>query len=228
MKDLCLWLTTAAMLGISACAHTKQGSAERPVAMSQEPHHRLVFQNEFVRIVDINVPPGDTSLFHIHADPMVSITIRDATTWSQKPGDVKGQRNEAEPAPFVGTNWDQPLPMVHRVANVDTTSYRRIAAEWLRSPGIDCKVLESQSGMEIIHEGRFGRVYERRLGAQDNTAVHTHSCPTLVVLGAGSVLETTQGPLLNAGNWVWLEAGSTHVLRSTDKGGAVVYEIHWR
>jgi len=40
--------------------------AQSPVPIEKEPRHRLKFENQFVRVFDVLIPPGDDSLFHIH------------------------------------------------------------------------------------------------------------------------------------------------------------------
>ena len=37
------------------------------IDVSEEPNHKLVFENELFQILDIQFMPGDTSLFHKHS-----------------------------------------------------------------------------------------------------------------------------------------------------------------
>ena len=53
-------------------------TAQLPVRM--EPRHHKVFENDYVRVLDVNIVPGDTSLFHIHEIPSVFIIIANAKT----------------------------------------------------------------------------------------------------------------------------------------------------
>ena len=41
------------------------------VQVSKEPRHKKVLENKYIRLLDVNIPPGDTSLFHIHSTPSV-------------------------------------------------------------------------------------------------------------------------------------------------------------
>jgi hypothetical protein len=38
-------------------------------------HHRIVFENEFVRMLDTRIPPGDTVPVHTHRWPAVYYTL---------------------------------------------------------------------------------------------------------------------------------------------------------
>jgi hypothetical protein len=39
------------------------------VPVHEEPRHHLVFQNKEIRILNVLVPPGDTTQYHIHTTP---------------------------------------------------------------------------------------------------------------------------------------------------------------
>lgn len=46
-----------------------------PVPISEEPHHRLVLQNEFTRVYNVMVPPLDVTLLHQHDYPYLYVTL---------------------------------------------------------------------------------------------------------------------------------------------------------
>src|SRR5712671_7097141 len=46
-----------------------------PVPISEEPHHRLVLQNEFTRIYNVMVPPLDATLLHQHDHPYLYVVL---------------------------------------------------------------------------------------------------------------------------------------------------------
>jgi len=43
-------------------------SAQTAVPVYEEPRHRLVLTHQLVRVMDVRIAPGDTTLFHIHDD----------------------------------------------------------------------------------------------------------------------------------------------------------------
>src|SRR5678815_1507493 len=53
-------------------------TVEPPVPIEKEPRHRLKFENPFVRVFDVLIPPGDSSLFHIHLHDGLSTRLTDA------------------------------------------------------------------------------------------------------------------------------------------------------
>jgi quercetin dioxygenase-like cupin family protein len=54
-----------------------------PVPVDQEPHHHFVFQNQYVRVLDVVFPAGEASLFHTHSNDNVGIPISGDKTQSQ-------------------------------------------------------------------------------------------------------------------------------------------------
>ena len=91
------------------------------VQVSEEPRHRLVFQNEYIRLLDVRLQPGDTSMFHIHSTPSVFLILSTATTGWQ----IKGEDWKTELSP-IGKAWYRsfsPDTLVHRVANFDSVPF---------------------------------------------------------------------------------------------------------
>ena len=76
------------------------GQGQTPVMpVHQEPHHRQVFQYGPLRIIDLQIPPGDMSWFHTHEWPVFYLTVADSQTRTQILGEEWGARGRgAAPA----------------------------------------------------------------------------------------------------------------------------------
>jgi len=57
-----------------------------PVPVDKEPHHHFVFQNQYVRVLDVLFPAGEASLFHTHSNDNVGIPVSGDKTQSQPAG----------------------------------------------------------------------------------------------------------------------------------------------
>ena len=203
------------------------------IPVYEEPRHHLVYRNALVRVLDIFVPPGDTSHYHVHAAPLISVTVQDARSWVQALGRPRGPDQPADAVPEIGDNWGQPLPYTHRVANVDSVPYHRIAAEWLAGPGRPCAPLAPPSDGRLLEDGKYGRIYEFDLAPHGEVAQHLHDCPGLTVVAtAGDVQFDGRAPAASggqgAGRWYWRDAGQTHIIRNTGDTPVVIYEIDWK
>jgi len=76
------------------------GQGQTPVMpVYQEPHHRQLFQHGSIRIIDLQIPPGDTSWFHMHDAPVFYLTTADAQTRTQILGEERGAGQSRGAAP---------------------------------------------------------------------------------------------------------------------------------
>lgn len=88
------------------------------VQVSKEPMHRPVFQNKYVRLLDVQVKKGDTTAFHIHSTPSMFVYRSSVTIGTQ----VKGEK-WVEEKTVAGKAWFRsfsPDSLVHRVCNKDS------------------------------------------------------------------------------------------------------------
>jgi quercetin dioxygenase-like cupin family protein len=106
-----------------------KGTAEDPVPVEQEPLHRVIFENQYVRVLDVVVKPGETTLFHKHSIDNLAIILTDATMKRQFAGEDWG----ASPAKAgsVGLTPGTSKPYVHRISNVGSTVFHVIDVEVL-------------------------------------------------------------------------------------------------
>ena len=106
-----------------------KGTAEDPVPVEQEPHHRVVFENQYVRVLDVVVGPGETTLFHRHSIDNVPIILTDADNRTQFAG--KDWTATPAKAKSVGFIAGTAKPYVHRINNQGSTAYHVIDVEIL-------------------------------------------------------------------------------------------------
>ncbi len=60
------------------------------VPVHKEPHHRQVFQRGPMRILDLQLPPGDISWFHSHEWPVLYLTLSQGQMRTQNLGEAWG------------------------------------------------------------------------------------------------------------------------------------------
>ena len=95
----------AVVQGQDAAAPAADAAQGPIVPVHQEPHHRQVFQSGRVRILDLQLPPGDISWFHTHEWPVYYLTTHDSPTISQNLGEEWGAGRRGRggaPAPGGG------------------------------------------------------------------------------------------------------------------------------
>ena len=112
--------------------NTSRVLAQAPVPMHEEPRHRLVLTHEQLRVMDVKIRPGDTTLFHVHDVPALYVAVSAAPVDIQL---LKGQWGGTHPAADPGrkpgdVNVDTSYvrqPITHRVTNVGSQLFNLIA-----------------------------------------------------------------------------------------------------
>ena len=99
--------------------HTAVVTAQ--VQVSKEPRHKKVLENKYIRLLDVWMQPGDTTLFHIHSTPSLFLHFTNTVVCSQEKGQTweksKNKEGEADYVSFKNETW------VHRVSNCDTIPF---------------------------------------------------------------------------------------------------------
>jgi hypothetical protein len=80
-----LLFTAIALRGQTAWQPADEaGQGQTPIMpVHQEPHHRQLFQHGPMRLIDLQIPPGDMSWFHTHEWPVFYLTVADSQTRTQ-------------------------------------------------------------------------------------------------------------------------------------------------
>jgi quercetin dioxygenase-like cupin family protein len=100
------------------------------VPVYKEPHHRQVFQYGSVRILDLQIPPGDISWFHSHESPVLYVTLSTSMTRTQNLGEDWGGRGRGA----AGARPGGPAPEGRGAAPVPATPAAAPAAAGTAAP----------------------------------------------------------------------------------------------
>ena len=116
----------AAVIVVLTCGVMGQGvpTPEYQVPAIREPHHFVKLDNAHARILDVTVPPSDSTLFHIHENPYFWISIGSA----QLVGLTLGT-TDLVPINTVDAEVRYSPVVTHRVGNVGTTTFRNITVQ---------------------------------------------------------------------------------------------------
>jgi len=223
---------------LAAIALAAQSTSE--VELTAEPHHHLAFQNQYVRVFQVEVPPHDATLMHTHHHDYVFVTLGA----SQIENDVKGkppvtlnlQDGETR---FVAGNF------AHIARNLADTPFRNVTVEFLQDEAARKNPpakWDEERGLHVFTGGTQDivfvqdgvRVSEIELQPDATVPSHHHSGPHLMVAVSDLEIRSDvegQGPMpghLKSGDVKWLPGGYTHTLTNTGKQEAkfVTLEFH--
>lgn len=100
------------------------------ILVHEEPRHRPVFQSKEIRILNVRVAPGDTSLYHMHTTPSFFIRLTNTITGSQVQGEAK-KAGKSQSGEIRFENLAPPNNRVHRVWNADKDTFHVMDVELL-------------------------------------------------------------------------------------------------
>ena len=92
-------------------------------------HHRLLLENDSVRVLESFIPPGETTAVHTHRWPTVQYVVR-GTTIVRRNADGT-VTSDGELLEESVTRWSEPIPP-HTVENVGPKELRVIVVELKR------------------------------------------------------------------------------------------------
>jgi hypothetical protein len=203
--------------------------ADRVVPVHEEPRHRLVFATPGTRILDIQIPPQDTTLFHTHSDPILYVTMSTSRTRSQNLGtdwSAPAEAPSASGAPSAPSVPTAPpgrvmsvtsyfgKPLTHRVNNIGTSLFRLIG---ITNESAGDETTTPSTGFNQTPEltNRWFRAYRWAL-ATEPTLVHRHANAVVIVDVAGSAavrfLKGEPRQLRQPGEFAFVAADAAHTM----------------
>ena len=203
----------------------------------------MVYENADLRILDVNIPPKETTLEHVHENDIATVSMGGETpTRTQSPGQAWSEPRPPRAQGQVTISDYAGQPGSHRVENLGGNPYHLLAVENLRKSGWSTGRTIPVLVNAVAAESRAFKVYDVRLARATPQSSHTHAVPTVVVVLAGAVI--SDGPDAQAkanapapvglkqldrpGQWLLVPRGDTHHLVRLGTDDARVVEIEVR
>lgn len=200
------------------------GLVSAQVPLEQEPRHHLEFSNEFLRVISPQIPPGDTTLEHIHTHDDATVCIHGSETRAKQPGADWGAVGMVCMPGRIGVTQYTGEPRSHTVQNLGTGVYHLLLVENLKESGWSDFGPVTVPGVKMTRENRSFRIYETELSGSSGVP-HSHAVPTIVVLVSGEAA-TGKKHLDKPGTWAYIPAGEPHQIEAA--GDAKLVEIEVR
>ena len=181
---VCAALLCLASFGVLAA------DAERVVPANEEPRHVVKLENEWVRIIDVEIPEREQTLYHTHSLDYPYVLVSSVTLYNQLYGeeakDVKMQ------AGFIGFyNAAAKGPYTHRFINRGPGVFRAIGIELLKPAGESAgnpAPLPALNGVRIALDNERVGAYHIKLAPGESIGPLTIPGPSIrVALGEGQL-----------------------------------------
>ena len=161
-------------------------SATAQVPVRDEPHHRVVLENDFVRLIDVHIQPHDTTLTHIHAAPSVIVFLTKSTIGSQIVG-AQASMAEVMPAQTSYAAYDE-KPITHKVWDQGNSLFHVMDIELVKKePAKDSCAALSQNGIVWQWSQKLVRSYSVEITQDKPIAIPKSNCAYLLIDISGSV-----------------------------------------
>ncbi len=197
------------------------------VQVSKEPRHNNALETKYVRLLNVNIPPGDTSLFHIHSTPSVFLHFTNTVVCSQIKGKEWVTAKNTE-----GYAWYRSFindTLVHRVSNCDTVPFHVTDVELL-SAYKPAKKLQPLP-FTVLFENEKVFAYRLTAGAFNNQIINGRG-PMIAQLVAGSDVKVhnkkgKEFSQLNAGKYLYIKPGTAFYFSAMEDAAInmVLFEI---
>ena len=196
------------------------------VQVSKEPMHKKVLENKYIRLMNVWLQPGDTTMYHIHSTPSVFLHFSNAMMSTQ----VKGQ-DWVTDRTVPGYAWYRsftPDSMVHRVSNGDTVPIHVIDVEIVSSYKRDSQ--SKPLPFTVIFNEERAIAYRLTNAAFNNEEISNRG-PMIAELAAGEPAyyvdaSTKKETQIKTGGYFYIEPGAAFYIKITgNNANMVLFEI---
>ena len=197
---------------------------ERVLPANGEPRHVVKLENEWVRVIDVEIPEGEQTLYHTHSLDYPYVLVTSVTLYNQiygqEPKDVKME------AGFVGYyNAASKGAYTHRFINRGPGTFRAIGIELLKPADSTTSAapLPPIEGAEIVLDNARVGAYRIRIASGATIGPLTIPGPSIrVAMGDGKLMidaeDTQTETRLAPAQFVFQPQGSAGTF--TNPGGA--------
>jgi hypothetical protein len=187
-----------ALIRLEALSGQETGEVRNPgnvVPITDEPAHKIRFDNGLVRMYEVVLKPGEATLMHEHLADNFTVFFRNARILIEPFGVVEPTVIEVVPG-GVGFTSTAEGPYSHRVVSGGDETFHVIAMELLTPPPAKAAHPAPRSGaaFDLVLENNRGRAYRIMLAPGESTGSFTRPAGTaLFAVSAGRISETPEG-----------------------------------
>jgi hypothetical protein len=170
-----------------------QGS-DTVVPVYKESHHRVRFDNGIVRVYEVKLKGGESTLFHEHAADNIAVRVSTNTIVDQRLGEQSNVFSAKTGKVTLAST--EKGPYTHRVGSIDDYFHVvdiEINRKSRLGPNIETPK-RSEKHFTIVSETSRGRAYRMILKASESTETFARPANTAIVaLSGGRITEVMEG-----------------------------------
>jgi quercetin dioxygenase-like cupin family protein len=202
-------------------------AARQPaVPVDKEPLHKLVLQNDYLTVLHVTIPAGQSTQVHTHSHDGVAVRLTEGTISLEVPGEASNGPLRTYVGETTAPAYAE-RPMTHRVSNLGTTPFEVIDIELLKRPDGPATAPIAPPAAE----NPSARAYRWALAPGASTPQHTHDRPYLIIAATPMQLSmkspdgASMDHPIKAGDFHWVDSKVTHVLSNSGTEAGVIVEV---
>lgn len=210
-----------------------RSAAQEAVPAHLEPHHHVRFENEYVRVLEVTLEPGEATLFHEHSFDLAVVFIRGGWIRNEPLGAAQAAEGHP-PDGAVFFNGYRGRRFVHRVTNLDAARMVQLDFEVLvPEPGRFAVASRDAAYAPVLDNDRL-RAWRVALQPGQAAPPIAQAGPGVrVVLGGDQLTEEPEGAperriRLRPGSFEWQPPGRVRRIRNTGALPAELVEFEIR
>jgi len=192
------------------------------IHVRDEPRHHNVFENEFIRILDVYLAPGDTTLYHLHNTPSVFIMFTNTNVGSQ----IIGKQSQKGANITGEVSYDNlNTPRTHRVWNEDTSWFHVMDIELTSQKQKKNIAVLQNSALKLLFNEQQVIGYSIELKAAGNIQLPPSANGYLLISKSKSAFkfkidDAIQDRTMKPSHYLWIEAGNNCSIKNLESQAA--------
>jgi hypothetical protein len=225
MRSLTLLIVVTFLFAGSSHAQLSIDTS-KVIQVRKEPRHHDVLDNGWVRILDVQIPAGDSSLFHKHSTPSIFLVLGNTRTGTQT---IVEPRHRTFSTEGLWYEDFTDTPRIHRVWNEDKIPFHTIDIELPHKPGHLVDPAIDLPSFTLLFDEKPVRGYRLSLAAGKDVRLNSRQAPVLVVglSGPDAEAKVNEKTFREKGDYIFLPVGTA--IQFVNKGTAdvqfAVFEI---
>lgn len=195
------------------------------IPVEKDPFHKIVFENKFVRVLDLVIGGPDTTTTHVHRAASVVVFLTKSLLAIQTPGEA-AVVTPVETGSMVYRPYDE-TPTTHKVWSQDGSVMRCMVIE-IRQDSIhpDCKPTAAPNA-SLLSSQKPVNVYDLKVSRAGTFSLAASSCPYFLLNVSGPIAASVSGKkhFLKAGDFVFIPAQSRATLRALEDNKSILIQL---
>jgi hypothetical protein len=122
MKSFFSTILVAAALALPQAGSAQDAAPIQVLPVEKTPFHVIAFVNEYVRMLNAEIPAGRVAPYHKHSTDSVFVIVESATVRAQEMGGEAVERENPTPSGTISYVGYNKKPGIHQVTNVDSNT----------------------------------------------------------------------------------------------------------